>query len=90
MLKGKQSLKNGFFVEAGAFDGENLSNSLFFELKYGWRGILAEPNSEAYQKMRLKNRRSWTTPHCFSTKTSPEIVEFDEAGLFGEKTCSNA
>ena len=31
MLKG--SLKNGFFIEAGAFDGIHLSNSLLFELR---------------------------------------------------------
>ncbi len=31
-FRGKK--KNGFFVEAGAFDGEYISNSLYFELKH--------------------------------------------------------
>ena len=26
---------NGFYIEAGAGDGEIISNSLYFELKYG-------------------------------------------------------
>ena len=26
------SKRNGFFVEAGGYDGEDMSNSLFFEL----------------------------------------------------------
>ncbi len=29
-------MTNGFFIECGAFDGEFLSNSLFFELKRNW------------------------------------------------------
>ena len=39
--------KDGFFIEAGAYDGETLSNSLFFELKLGWKGLLVEPNPDA-------------------------------------------
>ena len=32
--------KNGFFIEAGAFNGEDISNTLLFEMKYNWTGIL--------------------------------------------------
>lgn len=32
--------KSGFFVEAGAYDGERISNSLFFEKEKGWQGLL--------------------------------------------------
>ena len=37
LFKGK---KNGFFIEAGAYDGEELSNTLLFEMKYNWTGLL--------------------------------------------------
>ena len=39
--------KEGFFIEAGAYDGEVYSNSLYFELKRGWKGLLVEPNPDA-------------------------------------------
>lgn len=32
LYRGKK--KNGFFIEAGAYDGEMYSNSLYFELKH--------------------------------------------------------
>lgn len=35
---------NGVFVEIGAFDGRNYSNSLFFEESRGWSGLLVEAN----------------------------------------------
>ena len=38
--KGKFIEPKGFFVEAGAGDGEIISNSLYFELKYGVNTIL--------------------------------------------------
>ena len=35
LLEGKTG---GFFIEAGAWDGEALSNTLLFELNYNWTG----------------------------------------------------
>ena len=34
---------NGFFVELGANDGVSQSNSLYFEMKRNWQGVLIEP-----------------------------------------------
>lgn len=38
----------GFFFDAGAYHMANgyMSNTLFFEKLYGWRGILVEPNDK--------------------------------------------
>lgn len=75
--------KSGFFVEAGAYDGERISNSLFFEKEKGWQGILVEPNPDALAQLLQKKRRAAIFPGCLSTKTTPEIVDFDAAGLLG-------
>jgi len=43
---------NGFFIEAGANDG--IAQSYTYELeKNGWRGILIEPSSEAFENCML-------------------------------------
>ena len=34
----------GIFIEAGANDGHRQSNTLLFEERFGWRGLLVEPN----------------------------------------------
>ena len=79
-ILGKQ--KEGFFIEAGAFDGEEYSNSLFFEMQNNWSGLLVEPNPDALAQLLTKNRKAYIFPGCLSTKTTPEIVEFDAAGTF--------
>ena len=33
-------LKNGFYLEAGSYDGEFNSDSLHFEIRHGWTGLL--------------------------------------------------
>lgn len=38
--------KDGFFIELGAMDGVQFSNTLFFERNLGWKGILIEPTSQ--------------------------------------------
>ena len=45
------------FPECGAFDGEELSNTLLFELERNWTGLLIEPNYIEFTKMKQKNRK---------------------------------
>jgi FkbM family methyltransferase len=47
LFSGKE---NGFFIELGANDGLNQSNTAFFEFYRGWKGILIEPSVNAYEK----------------------------------------
>ena len=54
LLQGK---KGGFFIEAGAVDGQTLSNSLLFELNHNWTGLLVEANPYSYNDLVNKNRR---------------------------------
>lgn len=49
--------KNGFYVDIGAYDGIQTSNTYVFEKYLNWEGICIEPNVDAYQNL-LKNRNS--------------------------------
>ena len=43
--------ENGFFVEFGATNGIDLSNSYLLETEFGWDGILAEPAKKWHEKL---------------------------------------
>jgi len=73
--------RNGFFIEAGAADGETISNTLYFETKFGWNGLLVEPNPNLLKKLYSKHRKAYVLPHCLSTKPEVEIVTFDDSGF---------
>lgn len=49
--------RKGFFVEFGATNGLDLSNTLLLERTYGWSGILAEPNPQWHSDLKA-NRAS--------------------------------
>ena len=57
--------------------GELISNTLYFELKYGWTGLLVEPNPDELRELYSKHRKSTILPHCLSTKPEVEVVNFD-------------
>ena len=60
-----------FFIEAGAFDGARISNSLFLEMKHNWTGILVEPDPNAFQMM--KGNQNWVAFANRSILTSQQI-----------------
>ena len=49
---------NGVFFEAGANDGVRQSNSLYFEMYRGWRGVLVEPIPHRFAQCRLSRPNS--------------------------------
>lgn len=55
--------ENGYFVELGANDGFSQSNTYFFELKKGWRGVLIEPSPHLFMScLRLRGKNNKV--HC--------------------------
>ncbi len=50
--------RNGFFVEAGANDGINQSNTYYLEKLLGWKGLLVEPLPELADKCRRTRKGS--------------------------------
>jgi FkbM family methyltransferase len=51
------NIKNGFYIECGANDGVNQSNTWYFETNLNWKGILIEPNVKSFNKL-INNRSS--------------------------------
>jgi len=48
-----------------------------------FEGILVEANPDSYSKLLDAHRNVWSVGQCLSRKTTPEIVMFDAAGIFG-------
>ncbi|XP_068233800.1 protein Star-like [Palaemon carinicauda] len=63
--------RNGFFVEAGALDGETMSNTLTLERELNWTGLLIEPDELDYKSLTIKHRKAWTANVCLSPNPYP-------------------
>jgi FkbM family methyltransferase len=55
VIKFYNNKENGFFIEIGASDGINLSNTYLLETQYKWKGICCEPIPYNFEKL-VKNR----------------------------------
>jgi FkbM family methyltransferase len=72
----------GYFIEIGANDGVNQSNTLHFELYHSWRGVLVEPFPTNFFKCRA-NRSKETKVYCAA------CVPFDYTERFVPMVYSN-
>ena len=54
MLEDKLPHRDGFYVELGANDGVGFSNSYYFEVNKGWKGVLIEPAPNLYVTCKKK------------------------------------
>jgi FkbM family methyltransferase len=68
--------KNGYFVEFGATNGVELSNSYLMEKEFLWNGILAEPARRWHKELR-DNRSAPIETKCV-WKESGQMVKFNE------------
>ncbi len=70
--------KNGYFVEFGATNGVNLSNTYLLEKEFGWTGILAEPAICWHEDLK-KKRKAKIETRCV-WKDSSSTLNFNEVG----------
>lgn len=71
--------ENGFFVDFGATNGLDLSNTFVLEKFLGWSGILAEPAKIWHHNLKL-NRNSHIEEKCVWSKTG-ETLKFNESNI---------
>lgn len=67
---------DGFFVEFGATNGIDGSNTYLLEKRCGWKGILAEPNP-VWHKELFENRKATIVTDCVYTETGKTVSFVD-------------
>ena len=72
-------IPNGFFVESGAYDGESISNTFYYEW-LGWQGLLIEPSSK-YELLMRKHRKAWIFHGALSPDGTSQDLNFRDQGL---------
>jgi len=70
--------RNGYFVEFGAYDGLELSNTYPLEKFNGWKGLLAEPNIDRHSQISASR-----------TATLDKRCVFRESGQYVDFSISN-
>jgi FkbM family methyltransferase len=65
--------REGFFVEFGATNGVDISNTYLLEKNYGWTGILAEP-ARAWHKELARNRTAQISHECVWKESGQEVT----------------
>lgn len=64
----------GTFVEAGAFDGVNNSNTLFFEEHLGWSGLCIEPNPAAFGALSINRPNCRNIPIALGNSSGVNVT----------------
>ena len=72
--------RDGFFIELGAMDGVEYSNTKFFEDTLGWTGILIEPT---YQYQWLVRNRPNCKNYNYAISLTEGEVDFAGYGALG-------
>jgi FkbM family methyltransferase len=63
---------NGFFIEIGAANGKDFSNTYLLEKNFLWNGIVAEP-AKIWHKNLLKNRSCYIEKNCLWSHSNKKI-----------------
>jgi FkbM family methyltransferase len=71
--------QRGYFVDVGAWDGVECSNTHMFEKGLGWDGICVEPGPNAFGKL-AKNRKC-TSFNCAAWNESGQVLDFRETHI---------
>lgn len=84
VLKHLNNKKNGYFIEVGAANGIDMSNTYLLEKDYNWEGICIEPLEDEFNQLK-KNRKAITLRLAVYDKNDEEVEIVKAAGLSGIK-----
>ncbi|CAG0903233.1 unnamed protein product, partial [Darwinula stevensoni] len=84
-----ENFRGGFFIEAGAYDGEMFSNTLWLERERNWTGLLVEPDAKNFDSLKGKKRKSWLSHSCLSPIPYPQQMSLKGEGAGAEMTSKN-
>lgn len=73
-----RNIKDGFFVESGAFDGETHSNTLMYERNFGWTGLLVEPVKASFDTIQGRHRNAYLFNGALSPTRDIEKIVFHD------------
>jgi len=76
------------FLEFGATDGLNLSNSYFLENHLNWKGVLSEPSPQWHESLKTNRTNSTIITKCIWTKSNEEL-DFFVSGIGAYSTLKN-
>ena len=85
---------NGYFIEVGAGDGINFSNTYLLEKEFDWNGILIEPNRTFYKaclisrKCKVHNKLLLNSENNKLKFYEKSIGEFSHSEGFGNESAS--
>ena len=68
--------RNGYFIEIGAANGKNLSNTYMFEKYFAWQGLVVEP-ARIWKEQLRANRQCKISYDCVASESNL-TVEFYE------------
>jgi FkbM family methyltransferase len=82
ILKLFNNKKNGFFIEVGAFDGINYSNTFLLEKKHNWKGLLVEPLKAEFEICKKYRTKSIVVNNILSNpKDMNKLIKLHHSGL---------
>ena len=71
-----QPVKNGTFIELGAYNGLVYSNTKFFEDNLGFRGMLIEPIPKIYEDLQKNRPNCLTYNFAITSNQNKKFVDF--------------
>jgi FkbM family methyltransferase len=76
-----EAKRNGYFLDVGASNGLDSSNTYLLERNFGWSGLCIEPNTRFFDQL-VRNRRCRSVNACLYDRVG-EVEFLEAAGSLG-------